>query len=172
MVAERVQGTIVYASEAFQRLFGHAPAALEGRDGFELVHPEDRPRVSEAFGNMVRHDRELQTTYRLQAADGTWRTVESSARPLSGRAAGQATIIATTRDITARVQAEQDVRAARALARGTLEAIQDGVMAVDLTGQVTLHNRRFLEMWGFARETLDRVSGWELTQMAARSPGR
>src|SRR6266536_6556283 len=34
-------GTVLFASQAAERVFGHAPADLVGRSGFEHVHPED-----------------------------------------------------------------------------------------------------------------------------------
>ena len=42
-------GTIAWASPSSWQLFGVAPAALVGRNGFDMIHPDDRERAFASF---------------------------------------------------------------------------------------------------------------------------
>src|SRR5262245_13142332 len=40
-----VDGTIRYASPSHERVLGYSPAELIGRNAFDLMHPDDRPKL-------------------------------------------------------------------------------------------------------------------------------
>jgi len=70
-------GTVRYANAAVERVLGVSPQALEGRDFFERVHPEDRDAVREAFATVARREGETRTVeHRCADGDG-WRWLES-----------------------------------------------------------------------------------------------
>ena len=49
-----------------------------------------------------------------------------------------------------------ELAAALALRQATLEASPDGILVVDLSGKVVLHNKRLTEMWGFPDDLMHR----------------
>jgi diguanylate cyclase (GGDEF)-like protein/PAS domain S-box-containing protein len=101
------EGAIRYLSPSVERVFGHPPAELEGRPVVELVHPDDADRVADEFLEAVARREPTTVQYRFRHADGSWRLVESTG--VVPDVEGLETVV-VTRDITARVEAEQKYR--------------------------------------------------------------
>lgn len=95
-------------SNAFVRVFGYTTPP--GSFPAEFVHPEDRQRVYDLFQWFVSSGAfETSAEYRVRHADGSWRWVEVTARnrlddPMI------AGIVSITRDVTARKEAEEQLR--------------------------------------------------------------
>src|SRR2546423_4375815 len=74
------QGRYSYHSESVFRILGYSPADLIGKSATELIHPGDREKV---INGMKRAQGERYINngipYRIKAADGTWRWLESTA---------------------------------------------------------------------------------------------
>ena len=80
-------------------------------DWLEAVHPDDQPRVIENWTVARRDHTELDSTYRVRAADGSWRYVRARGVPLLED--GQLREwIGVIDDITEQVQAEEALRRA------------------------------------------------------------
>ncbi len=72
-----IDGTILFESPSVQRWTGWTAVELKGRNGFELIHPDDLAQVQVAIASVVGPAGQATTTYRMRAKDGTWRWVES-----------------------------------------------------------------------------------------------
>lgn len=74
-----VNGRVRYVSPSNYTLLGYAQEDLVGQNGFDLVHPDDRPRLEETF-ETLREDPDTPITlkHRFRAADGSWRVLEST----------------------------------------------------------------------------------------------
>lgn len=70
------EARILYANPAVRELLGWEPDELVGRIGFELVHPDDRERIEEAFRKTLRAG-EGRARYRFRRGDDGWSLVES-----------------------------------------------------------------------------------------------
>ena len=71
------RGTIAFENLKAQRLVGWASGL--GRSMFDLVHPQDLPRVSETLSHLFVHgEPERDVTYRVRHADGHWVSVSSA----------------------------------------------------------------------------------------------
>src|SRR6185312_16089210 len=55
--------------------------------------------------------------------------------------------VVTAHDITARTEAEHELRTALSLLRATLDSTADGLVVVDANGRITGVNRRLTDMW-------------------------
>jgi diguanylate cyclase (GGDEF)-like protein len=105
-----------------------------GHNVFELVHPDDAPRVTEFF---LRHLSAAGFTqpveFRLRHADGGWRYVEAIGNNLLDEPAVGGVVV-TTRDITERKRAEDELRLLQTLVLAINEA-PDLSAALEVTVQ-------------------------------------
>jgi PAS domain S-box-containing protein len=63
-------------------------------------------------------------------------------------------IVVIIQNITERKRSEEELRRAVSLLRSTLESTVDGILVVDLTGQIVLFNKRFVSLWRIPEEIL------------------
>jgi PAS domain S-box-containing protein len=107
-------GRIRYANSATKRILDRDPEQLVGVDGWELIHPDDRPGLAEFQAKLVATpDQPFDAApYRLRHRDGSWRWIETSATNLIGLPSVGA-IVATYRDVTSRIRLEEQLRQAQ-----------------------------------------------------------
>ena len=109
----RADGVSVYQSEAVSRQLGYEPAELVGRSSFDLIHPEDAPAIIEQFQQIFTSpDSIAPVRYRFRHRDGSWRYLETVARPFAG-VDGTVLAVCNTRDVTEMVAAQRDLEAAQ-----------------------------------------------------------
>lgn len=99
-------GTRTYVSPALERLTGHRPEDMLGKNAFEVVHPLDRPAV-EAAAARLREGRSEQETvsFRVQHKDGHEVWLETSLR-IAAERSERLSVVGVTRDITERKHLE------------------------------------------------------------------
>jgi diguanylate cyclase (GGDEF)-like protein/PAS domain S-box-containing protein len=105
-------GTLRYASPAFERVLGYAPEeAIGTMNVLDLVHPEDLPHVLEetekglSKGGITTNKSE----YRFRHKDGSWRWLESVGTYLLDDQAVRGVVV-TSRDVTERKEVEERYR--------------------------------------------------------------
>jgi len=105
------EGILQFQSPSSERILGYRPQELQGRNIFDLVHPTDVSAARQALTRQVRREWEASLTLqtRVRHKDGSWRTLEMSARALDGPP-GEPLCIVNSRDITERVKAEHALR--------------------------------------------------------------
>ena len=105
-----VDGTLLWESPATSRTLGYAPDEFLGQNIFQLIHPDDLDWASERFASVVQEpgSRE-QGIFRLRHRDGTWRWTEAVVTNLLHETSVGAIVI-NYRDISARKQAEENLR--------------------------------------------------------------
>ena len=106
-------GEIIWTAETF-RIFGYDPAT---RPSIELVvartHPDDRAAVQRTVDQAARDNKDFEHEYRLLMPDGTVKQVHALARATIN-AAGRLEFVGAVTDVTARRQAEQQLRRSEA----------------------------------------------------------
>jgi PAS domain S-box-containing protein len=103
-------GCYQYVSPAYRRVLGYDVDDLLGRPAFDLVHPEDRPRATEAFAAALREPAGLTRPpleLRVRHADESWRVLEVTAYNRLHDPAVRGVII-NAHDITRRQRAEEE----------------------------------------------------------------
>lgn len=114
-------GRYLFCSPAVARL-GYDPEALIGQSPFELIHPDDRSAVQQAFADAAAQElRAVAAEYRFRHRDGTWRWLESIAERRDDPAI--AAVVVTTRDVT---QRRRRARQQQAVAELGQSALRDG----------------------------------------------
>src|SRR5206468_506263 len=105
------EGTITSLNPAFETITGWRREEWVGRPFERLVHPEDLPLALELLGRVVRGELRPASQFRVRTAKGEYRVGEFSATPQlhEGRLVG---ILGIGRDVTERVQLEQQLRQA------------------------------------------------------------
>ncbi len=112
-------GTVTFISPNGHAVLGIEPADAAGTPLAALCHPDDRDAVRAAFARVVTGE---DATVMFRAPDGTsWHPVEMTLERVSDARGRVAEVIATTRDITARVEAERVLRASQKLHRMVLD---------------------------------------------------
>lgn len=148
-------GIISYQSPSLKRLLAYAPEELIGRNAFELVHPDDLPRVKSAFNEVIRNpEAPLSLQYRFRHKDGSWRVLESTGSNQLQNAV-VAGIVVNSRDVTKRVMAEELLREAmkraedeRAKTEAIIAAVGDGISIQDINYKIVYQNQLHKDMVG------------------------
>lgn len=101
---------IEYLSPSITSILGYAKQALEGLDMSTLVYPGDRGDF-DSFLSLVlaRPGIRVQTGFRAQHTDGSWRLLEGSAHNLI-HLPGVSGIVINLRDVTERKMLEEDLQ--------------------------------------------------------------
>jgi len=153
-------GSYRYISPSHARLLGRpieeAPGAppLQGGASFSHMHPDDAPSVRAHLGAILRAPGAVDTvSYRMRHADGSWRVLESIAINRVDDPAVQG-IIVHSRDVTARVRAEESVRRSEEQYRRIVETTREGIWQIDAAGRTTYANRRMADLLGRTVEEL------------------
>ena len=109
-------GVIRYASPASIALLGFAPEELVGRSIAELIHPEDRAGREERLALIDAAPHTATRLARMRHRDGRWLWLEATVRPIRGAAGAVVERQYAYRDVTDRVQREEEQRALSRLA--------------------------------------------------------
>ncbi len=149
-------GLLLAANKAWLRLFGYGDEDVGVANVEELyVDPQDRTRLLEALadrGELV--DDEV----RLKRRDGT---VMDCLRTVVVRSDTQGAIIgdqSVIRDITARKQAEAALRESEERFRSLFEQSLDAIYIGRLDGTIVDVNQAWLDLFGYSRDELPRIS--------------
>jgi PAS domain S-box-containing protein len=123
-------GSFLYASPSTSRLTGYAPEELLGRNGFDLVHPDDRGDAAARFGDILqRPGGSAKLEMRVRQKDGSWRWHEAVIRNMLAEPHVQA-LVENYRDITERKAAEEALRKANEALQASRTELQGAEKAV------------------------------------------
>jgi diguanylate cyclase (GGDEF)-like protein/PAS domain S-box-containing protein len=100
-------GRRVYISPSYQKSLGYCPSELKATSSMEQVHPDDRPRVTQAAEKAKRTGRGERLEYRIRHKDGTWRVLESTSNVIHNPEGQMDGLVIVNRDITDRKRAEE-----------------------------------------------------------------
>ena len=147
--------TAQYVSPAIEELTGYTRDEVEGNpDWFPTVlHPEDG-WVLEAMRKWHADGTPWEQEFRLVAKDGSVRWVRDRAVIVHDGSGARLRAQGYLQDVSARKQAEADLRESERRYRDTLEGVNLLGLQLDLDGRVTFCNDHVCEVTGWPREEL------------------
>lgn len=146
-------GTILYSSPAGIRLLGYPQDEDVGRNGFELMHPDDVGRVRAEFERLlVTPGGSADTVHRARHRDGHYLWLEARATNLLHDPTVRAVVV-NFRDVSDRVAAGDRVRASEARYRELFEANPHPMWVYDTeTLRYLAVNDAAVERYGYSRD--------------------
>jgi len=147
---------LIWGSQEALRIYGFPPDTNSVTlEQVGACRPYDE-NISRALRDLIEHDIPYEVEFELHPADGSAnRFVVSKAVLLKDDTGKPVKIAGVIQDITARKQAEEEIRQNVSLLRATLESTADGILVVNQAGKVTSFNRSFLQMWNIPQAVID-----------------
>ncbi|HEY6318041.1 MAG TPA: EAL domain-containing protein, partial [Acidimicrobiia bacterium] len=136
------EGRILYGSPAVTRVLGWPSGSPTEHDGagvsaFDLVHPDDRAAVIEAFAAGVVHDKYgNRREFRLRRSDGSWCWVEAVGTNRLDDPAVRG-IVVNARDISERKGADEALRASQERFRSLVQHASEFVLVYGLDQRIS-----------------------------------
>jgi two-component system CheB/CheR fusion protein len=102
-------------SDAIGPMFGRAPGfnLTDFQSWLDVIHPEDRQAVRAAWAEALAGNELYQARFRVVGMDGLTRWIESSGKILRDAAGAPASVIGTSREVTAEVNIRQNLECQR-----------------------------------------------------------
>lgn len=149
-------GNMASASGAMTRSLGHDQEWLEGRPLLELVDDDDRPTVAQLLSTVVKGggDQSVTVDVRLRHRSGLAVPFALTFVNLLDDPTVEGLIV-SCHDITDRLLVEEDLRQANSLLSAALQSTSDGILVVNLLGQITSFNDTYASLWRVPEEALN-----------------
>jgi PAS domain S-box-containing protein len=147
-------GTIQCVTGAIERLSGYAPRELIGRSAFDLIHPDDRAAVRDAFQcGLDAPGVPIRVEYRSRHKDGSWRRREVVGVNRLGTPFIAAFVV-NYRDTTARDLSDAALIERERIYQSTFEEALIGIAQTSLNGTFLRVNRHLCDLLGYTPEEL------------------
>lgn len=162
-------GRFTFVNEAARRILGQDPEDWVGRDGFDLIHPDDRGLAAESLGSTLDEGGVREPlVLRFLHADGTWRHLELIANNLvqDERVAG---LVITARDVSARRRSEASAAEARDRFEQAFDQAPIGMAMVANDGRLLRVNAALAGMLAMSLQELHGRNLIALSHPEARS---
>lgn len=143
---------ISYESPSCSLVLGYPPGYLIGKNGFDIIHPDDIPLVKndleEVFDNANDH---VPTEFRVKGHNGQWISLEVIANNMLYHPAIQGIII-TGRDVTERKRVEKALKISETKFRNIFNNSSDPIVIISNTNSFLEVNEVFLKATGYSLE--------------------
>jgi len=161
-----LRGRHTYSNQAIVALLGYHPEEFIGKSYFEFLHEDDRQEVQAALPGLISSKRGWQGwVLRWRHKDGSYRYLESNARPVFDTAQELVGFSGADRDITERKYAEVQLRESEERFRTIAEMLPVVVFELDLEGNLRFANRKAFDLFGFSAD--DFARGLNALEMVA-----
>ncbi len=137
----------IYVNPPIEKINGHKPDSLIGRNLTEISHPEQFKSWNDRFKNIIKLKEKKYFQDILHTIDGE-RTVETIFVPEFDDCGDVSFILTISRDITERIESQREIERKNILLEKILGNIPVGVWIVDELGNMTMHNKASEEIWG------------------------
>jgi PAS domain S-box-containing protein len=136
-----MDGTVLYSSPSSRHVLGYEPDEFLGRNGLEIVHPDDQDRIKGRLAELVGGSGTSATVeLRVQHKDGSWRWVECVGTNLLAEPAVGAVVV-NYRDITERQRTTEALLKSEHQLRAIIDHWPSVIFVKDRDGRYLLANQ-------------------------------
>lgn len=135
-----IEGRFRRLNKEWEVALGYPVTNLEGQRFLDFVHPDDTAATLQALSQLSNQQEVLNFVNRYRHQNGTYRWLEWRSIPAGNL------IYAAARDITKRIETEQQLR----LQSAALEAAANGIVITDIAGNLEWANPAFTELTGYS----------------------
>ncbi len=148
---------IKYANQSLAEIFEYSIDEIlnwEPGESAKVVHPDDRPFVTEQGRKKQLGEKDVVTnySYKLITKNGQLKWVDNFSKAISFL--GKTAVLITLIDITERKQAEMELKKSKDKYQMLVEKLQEGVALEDARGVFTFVNPRIAELLGYTEDEL------------------
>ncbi|MGE5855812.1 MAG: PAS domain S-box protein, partial [Syntrophaceae bacterium] len=141
-------GTLSFVNEAFCRYFGKTRDKIIGARYLPSIPREDRRKLWAAYGSLSPHRPVFHMEFRIEMPDGEVRWVHWTNRAVYDSTGALVEHQGVCRDITERIQSEQQIRESRNMLRSVFDGISDPLIMVREDMTLIMLNRAALRFFG------------------------
>ena len=161
---------VFLAIPAWQEFTGQTEEEARCLGWMNAIHPDDRPRVAEAWRVAIEKRGLYEVEYRLRIHDGTWREIQARGVPIRNADGTVREYIGTCIDITQRKRTEAALRESEEVFRAIFDQSTVGMAQADLvTGRFLRVNPAFCQFSGYSEEELLERTFLEITHSGDRT---
>jgi len=157
IVAYTPDGEAVYVSPSVEDVLGYGRDEFHGMDHLDLVHADDRQTVRKSYHEPAATGRRVFTRpYRMRKKGGSFAYLETLVQPALGADGGVLLLVASSRDVTDRMEMEKKLRATLRELRFEKTALDAHaiVSIADTGGCITYVNDKFCDIAQYRRQEL------------------
>ena len=166
-----LDGLISFISPRILEIYGHShESEIIGRSPIEWIAAEDRERARDNIGSILNGTPSRSNRYRLLKKDGTvfWGEINSSA--LSDEQGNPAGLIAIVRDVTQRMQTEEELRKAKEYSENLIRTANVMIVGLDISGAIVVFNNAAENISGYTLADLKGKNWFEVLVPKDRYP--
>ncbi|MFC4779226.1 PAS domain S-box protein [Paenibacillus sp. GCM10023252] len=150
------EATFLFASPASRSILGYEPEEIVGRSGLGFIHPEDVGKVQSYLVQNQSGQGSETITFRFRRKDGSYVWFETTSRYIVDDRNQAEEVVAISRDITARKEAERQLKESESRYKSMFEYNPAAVYSMNLNGDYLTANANLEVLTGY---TLDELIG-------------
>jgi len=151
-----LSGHHVYSNDTLRDFLGYSPEEFVGREYAEFLHEDDRREVAKILPGYIREKRGWQGwMLRWRHKDGSYRWLESNARPMFDADGHVTGFRGVDRDVTQRKRIEEALKLSEEKLNNIVTLLPQSIYEADFGGRVTFANRAAFELFGYSQADFD-----------------
>jgi PAS domain S-box-containing protein len=154
VIATDLDGTITHWNRGAERLYSQPREATVGRTSVSLTASAEQAAETQALIDRVIALGQADSEFDMAGSDGTTRRVGFHTTLFRDRAGDPVGIVGVSADITAKLEYERSLLAARDYQRAITDSMTEGLYTLDPEGRLIYINRAAQDMLGWEHDEL------------------